>query len=156
RSTSPDDYAQLVRDWSDALYIRHNAESAAGVRVGYDPVKDMTDFGLPLLVRKAILDRFARRVDADVQQRFDASGLLQRNREFIARVQQVAGPLKDDATLRGRWGDAVRHYPAWHVVEAYFKVKNVPAATQATVRSFLIELGGASLPRPGAPLPGVD
>lgn len=154
--TTPADQARLVHGWVDRLYSRYQTELTTRVRVPFDPVAELDAAGVPRDVRQRILESFLARVNRQANARHAASGLDTDNKQLLARAEELGKTLAQDPQLRDLWAPAVARYPNWSEVEAYFKLRSVPEATQKQVRTALINLDGESLSYPGLPKPGLD
>ena len=154
--TTPADQARLVHGWVDRLYSRYQTELTTRVHVPFDPVAELDAAGVPRDVRQRILESFLARVSRQADARHAASGLDTDNKQLLASAEELGKTLAQDPQLRDLWAPAVARYPNWPEVEAYFKLRSVPEATQKQVRTALINLDGESLSYPGLPKPGLD
>lgn len=145
-----------MHGWVDRLYSRYQTELTTRVRVPFDPVAELDAAGVPRDVRQRILESFLARVNRQANARHAASGLDTDNKQLLARAEELGKTLAQDPQLRDLWAPAVARYPNWSEVEAYFKLRGVPEATQKQVRTALISLDGESLSYPGLPKPGLD
>ncbi len=100
--------------------------------------------------KKARVDPYARTEPgqpAIVESVTRGTGLLP-DPHWEKQINTVATTLKGDEAVRAAWGEAARHYPYWHLVEAYFRVANLPEAERATVLRLWLRSSRGAPPAP--------